>query len=677
LCVVGDASIKLISIGGRITAYVSTNTSGGTTEIDTPYSEAGSVGETELLFTRTYNADSGYYLTSALTILVGNSADYLVAQTPTYDVDSNLTNMTYSVSYTYPAQDITGDYIEFKVAATEIFTQTVEITSIPYSGWYVPQMGLTRGLNVFGVEGATYSITATDGTDVLTIATNVVMDASGYQQQSVTFPETVAARDWTFTYSGDIAASVTPDPLVIPQLGMSEIIFEPKPSSIFNGGFDVERQFTSISSPEVGSYSSIATIDWAINSVDGDPMTIFTSLPDVVWEGNESVVHQTSGSSGTTLVLDDTTDITPGMRFNPFGAVPSLLAYTVVSVDSATDLTVTPGLTIPVDIGITFTNDNGFNVTTTGLAAVYSNPDQSAITISGDIVIDNYGDTDMAMQLDFSDWVNIDSPISCGTTTSGAMDITNNNIDLSPSGGLIAFLVNSDTIPNKFEIVHNGAKRATSGITSLNSGSYDNVYGNPPSNTIPTNSQSLVVDQFIGSAKGAIPTREAAFTAETSNTIPSMTVGGVVYQQIVWLEYTAADYIDSPFAQIRTTGSPGATWDILRLCCPDINCTGASPSAPTLTTVSITGNTTTTLDTGGTLISDNGSAITSRDIHYGTDPLLATWTVRPDGNTGTSDFAATITGLAPCTTYYMRAVATNGVGIGFGNIVSGVTMGCP
>ena len=126
------------------------------------------------------------------------------------------------------------------------------------------------------------------------------------------------------------------------------------------------------------------------------------------------------------------------------------------------------------------------------------------------------------MLLDFSDWISVATSIACSSAaSSGGMGITDSNVDLSPTGGLLAFLVNAQGVPDKFEIVHNSAKKATSGMTSLNSGTYDNIYGTTPSNTIPTVSQTLVVDQFIGSQKGTAPTRQAAFTAATTNNVPT------------------------------------------------------------------------------------------------------------------------------------------------------------
>ena len=679
LCVIGDADVNLITIAGVVNASVGSNINGNSSEVNTPYSNSGTFQQIESLFTRTYNADSGYFLQApTANIVTGNQSNYTIAQTPTYDGDNNLTNISYNVSYIYPLQNVSSNSISFQVAAKAIFTQAVEITAIPYSGWFVPQLGETRTLEIFGVQGSVYSITATDGTTTLNIATNVTMIASGYQQQLVEFPATIASRTWTFTYSGDIGSSVTPNPLVVTQLGLRDIIFEPKSSSIFSGGFDVVQQFTSISEPAVGSSSSIATLQWIISSVSGDPLSIFNPLANVVWEGNESITQSVTSASGTSMTLDSTTGIAAGMRFNLDGSTQSILAYTVVSVDSATALTVTPSLTISNPIGITFTNDNGFDVDTTGLTAVYTNTNQSSITISGDIIISNYGDTDTAMQLDFSDWISVATSIACSAaTTSGGVGITDNNVDLSPTGGLLAFLVNAQGVPDKFEIIHNGTKKATSGMTSLNSGTYDNLYGTTPSNTIPTSSQTLVVDQFIGSQKGTAPTRQAAFTTATTNSVTTMTVGSITYQQVIWWEYTAADYTASSFAQIRTTGPSGTGWNILRLCCPDINCTGASSSAPTITTTyPITNITNTTVDVGGILISDNGSAITARGIQYDTDKFFSSPSTYIDSATGTANFSTTIASLTACTNYFFRAYATNSVGTTYGNKQSATTTGC-
>jgi hypothetical protein len=76
---------------------------------------------------------------------------------------------------------------------------------------------------------------------------------------------------------------------------------------------------------------------------------------------------------------------------------------------------------------------------------------------------------------------------------------------------------------------------------------------------------------------------------------------------------------------------------------------------------------------GGIVSSDGGSPVTYRGIVYDTisNPSLSSnYTV--DGS-GTGTFVSTITNLAPTTTYYTRAYATNALGTAYGNIVSFTT----
>jgi hypothetical protein len=74
--------------------------------------------------------------------------------------------------------------------------------------------------------------------------------------------------------------------------------------------------------------------------------------------------------------------------------------------------------------------------------------------------------------------------------------------------------------------------------------------------------------------------------------------------------------------------------------------------------------------TGGNVTSDGGSPVTHRGVVYDTtsNPSLSSnYTV--DGS-GTGSFVSTLTNLAPTTTYYTRAYATNSVGTAYGSVVS-------
>ena len=151
--------------------------------------------------------------------------------------------------------------------------------------------------------------------------------------------------------------------------------------------------------------------------------------------------------------------------------------------------------------------------------------------------------------------------IACSEyTSSGGEGISEFNITLdNPLGGYIVVEFNAIVVPDKLEIIHNGVKKATSGMTTSNSGPFDNLYGNP---TIPTNSEATATDQFIGSSKGTIPSRQSEFTSETGSSL-IMDRG---YQQLIWWVYSASDFSISNNVIIRITGPSGTAWDIKRLC---------------------------------------------------------------------------------------------------------------
>ena len=117
---------------------------------------------------------------------------------------------------------------------------------------------------------------------------------------------------------------------------------------------------------------------------------------------------------------------------------------------------------------------------------------------------------------------------------------------------------NAQSVVDKLEIIHNGVKKSTSGMTVPNEGPFDDVYGDP---TVPTGAEALATDQFIGTSKGAIPTRDAVFLSETGITDVTRK-----YQQLIWFVYTESNYNVSSSVIIRITGPSGTSWDVKRLC---------------------------------------------------------------------------------------------------------------
>ena len=170
----------------------------------------------------------------------------------------------------------------------------------------------------------------------------------------------------------------------------------------------------------------------------------------------------------------------------------------------------------------------------------------------------------------------------CGAAaSSGGPGITDININLDSAGGLLVFGLNAQGVPDKLEIIHGNASgtkvATTSQSASGNSGLFDNTYGTETSNAIPTIPQAIANAQFIGTQiqNPWTVTRQTEFNAATGYTVASMQPGntGPVYQQLVWWEYTAADYQVNSSATVRITGTLNTGWDAIRFCCPDSNCT--------------------------------------------------------------------------------------------------------
>ncbi len=94
-------------------------------------------------------------------------------------------------------------------------------------------------------------------------------------------------------------------------------------------------------------------------------------------------------------------------------------------------------------------------------------------------------------------------------------------------------------------------------------------------------------------------------------------------------------------------------------------------SEPTITTSSVTNITSTSATLHATITFDGGADITSRGFIYGTDADNLAEIVQ--STDVTTDFAYTLTGLTPNTTYYYKAFATNSEGTGYGEIMSFTT----
>lgn len=96
-----------------------------------------------------------------------------------------------------------------------------------------------------------------------------------------------------------------------------------------------------------------------------------------------------------------------------------------------------------------------------------------------------------------------------------------------------------------------------------------------------------------------------------------------------------------------------------------------TPSVSTFPAAEITQ---TTVQSGGNVISDGGSAVTSRGVCWSTNSMpVATGNHTTDGN-GTGSFVSYVTGLTENTLYYLRAYAINSTGTGYGEEIVFTTL---
>jgi len=100
-------------------------------------------------------------------------------------------------------------------------------------------------------------------------------------------------------------------------------------------------------------------------------------------------------------------------------------------------------------------------------------------------------------------------------------------------------------------------------------------------------------------------------------------------------------------------------------------------TAPVLTTTAVTTYTGTTATMGGDVTASGGETVTARGVVYSSTDATPTigeaGVVQDTNGSGTGTFSESITGLAPNTTYYVRAYATNSINTAYGSVTSFTT----
>lgn len=589
-----------------------------------PYSSSGEFNSSQVVYAETIiaDADNYFYVEPIAALVTGNALNYNITSTKQYDgPNGELTSVTFSVEYTYPNQNVSGDLIRIVADAIPIINIVPLVSAFTFDGVFgftqpnVAPAGDNQTLVLTGDPGAVFSVSffedAGSGTETV-YATDVTMPASGnYTIPNIIFPSFSAGTPpYQVQISGDINPTITNvgdeahvDFNQYEQLSLtvsastsnidlnitgSPSITDLIPNNTYVGGTAIDFEFKVFgdnmiltSSPDANSFSPVIpdpTDPGFIYSLNSITTTLVPeNLPELE---HYSITGQ--------VIIDATTAISKTHDLNVDNHITTIELPTIVTkgVTGETGTEADSGGESITDGGGTISSKGiqwseladfstilGANNEGTGTADFSSTI--TGLTVGNTYYVRAYAQNEAGIGygqvIGFVS--NITIPCS-STTNSGGAGITDLNINLDSGGGLIALQFTAFGIPDKMEIIHggpDGTKVATSGFdngTDGNSGPFDNVYGTEPSNTIPNPTQVTNTDQFIGTDKGVAPTRETQFTTETGY-IANM--GG--FQQIVWWEYTATDWQTAPNVTVRITGSTGTQWQFRRLCCPDANCT--------------------------------------------------------------------------------------------------------
>ena len=588
LCVIGSADIAEITIAGTFTANVGANVTGDTTG---SYSDSGAFGETELMLTKTYTADSGYKLTSTgMQVVVGNQNDYSIEQNPTYDVDGNLTSIAYSAYYTYPNQSVADDRLAiFQVSAQEIFVKPQYVTNYQFPHSAVSGSGATLIYYVYGQEGATFSlnVAAANGSN-FTPANNVTIPTNGIYEVEVEFPniwgQSYQSDTYTLTISGDLEPNFSqPTSITVVQsLKIPRLTFTASTAGSITGFTPVVKESSAFK--DLQNNPQVVEIKWNLTSPNllvVDQVVGANVLSNTEFNNFEITANATNSA---TLTVNDTSNLIVGSKFSLNNTDRGLYKYEITAINSSTEIAVSPNITAASGLSVNAYTNNGNNVDLNSITLIPK--EDGSVDLVTEVAINYYAEDNTTFTFNLDYLISEVPSIACSASAvSGNAGVTDHMLDLDPAGGLIAFLINAQSLEDKFEIIHGTpgsnffVKKATSSMKAAdNFGPFENNFGTEPVNQLPTLTEVNNIDQFIGISSGAVPTRETEFNLDTDFDIVSMTVGTVTYQQVIWWEYTAADYTANPNASLRVTGPSGTAWNILRLCCPDANCQTFVPS---------------------------------------------------------------------------------------------------
>lgn len=405
VCITGAGVLNEKSISGTITSIIPPDISGDTTETNTPYSATGAEGQTVLLFSRTYTADSGYLINLADIRINQNvfPPNYTIDKQMTHDANGNLTALTVNVSYTFPSNSVSGDIVFITLKQDQIYVvnQLVSRWTIP-SG-IIAENGDFRTLVVSGIPGAGFSITRNDGSGAIPLVTNEILDATGIFSITVPFDPVTSNTTHTFIITGDLVTGLN-DTIVIEQRTNIDISVR-SIGTDFSISADVIKEVTPLNTFD--EISSVNTIDFGFTITPGSTGTLVLdrqpSLTDFTPStiAVEAVSDENTDINVTSFDVVDASGLTVGMKFNEQRNELAPLPNSITAISNNT-LTVEDPVTLNEGAVILFSQTDG---TYLSLQKLNASLNGNTITVTGQFTINNSGNSNQTFTLNLDNFI--------------------------------------------------------------------------------------------------------------------------------------------------------------------------------------------------------------------------------------------------------------------------------
>ena len=205
----GAADLIQYSLSGQLSSTVSNTTQSAETNV--AYSATNTSGQTSQVFQRTFEASPNHHfeVEPYFVLTSDNPSRYSITNNKIY-TDGRLTEIEFTVNYTFGSESETGDTIVFTAEAVEFFTEIVEITAYNILDSILPNTGETRTINILGTNTAQtkLSISNTAGdtydfsSDTFTTPPTyleITISSTGVHSEEITFPAVSSTDTYTFT----------------------------------------------------------------------------------------------------------------------------------------------------------------------------------------------------------------------------------------------------------------------------------------------------------------------------------------------------------------------------------------------------------------------------------------------------------------------------------------------